>query len=64
MYKAEQVDEPSIKFSILDCFENVENWNGYNELFCVNNAMILLAAIINLALISYLTFLHFKVGRQ
>ena len=46
------------------CFDHLEPEKGYNVLYCVNNTMILAGSVVNLLLVIYLTFLHFKAGMR
>mmetsp|Transcript_19483 Transcript_19483/g.26344 ORF Transcript_19483/g.26344 Transcript_19483/m.26344 type:complete len:105 (+) Transcript_19483:48-362(+) len=51
-----------VDFAPSQCFEKIEASEEYNSLYCVNNSIILAMGILNVILVSYVTYLHFKVG--
>lgn len=56
-------EEPNVLFALTDCFNTIDAKEGFNEVICYNNVIIFALSIINLALVCYVTFLHFRVGR-
>ena len=53
----------NVQFAPSACFANIEDEDStYNEVYCINNTIILAMGIANIIVVSYVTYLHFKVS--